>query len=128
MGSKSGHGGLNGGSACRSQRPGWAAHLPPTADQLEVVSAIFAVMQPDEELKVDYFAVKAALRGMGFAVRKYELLQVSFCGPPAFTYFMACTSICLCSCVHTLGNVEIILSLENTKIVLAACIPGPPPS
>ena len=128
MGSKSGHGGMNGGSACRSQRPGWAAHLPPTADQLEVVSAIFAVMQPDEELKVDYFAVKAALRGMGFAVRKNELLQVSFCGPPAFTYFMACTSICLCSCVHTLGNVEIILSLENTKIVLAACIPGPTPS
>ena len=61
--------------AAPSSRPGWAAHLPPTADQLEEISAVFAAMKP-EDGAVDYYTAKAALRGMGFAVRKRELQQL----------------------------------------------------
>ena len=68
-----GDGGLNRGSRTR---PGWTALLPPTRDQQEEISAVFAVLKPDDEKTVDYYAVKAALKGMGFVVRKRELLQV----------------------------------------------------
>jgi hypothetical protein len=37
-------------------RPGWAAHLPPTADQLEEIAAVFVAMQPDDGF-VDYYKV-----------------------------------------------------------------------
>ena len=57
-------------------RAGWAAHLPADDDQLEEISAVFAVMRPDDDMTIDYYSAKAALRGMGFVVRKSELLQV----------------------------------------------------
>lgn len=41
-------------------RPGWAAHLPPTSDQLEEIAAVFVAMQPDDGF-VDYYKV---LHGM----------------------------------------------------------------
>ena len=51
-------------------------HPQPSSAQLEEISAVFAAMRPDDNMTVDYYAAKAALRGMGFAVRKSELLQV----------------------------------------------------
>ena len=58
-------------------RAGWTVHLPVNDEQLEEISAVFGAMRPDEDMTVDYYATKAALRGMGFDVRKRELLQVS---------------------------------------------------
>jgi hypothetical protein len=37
-------------------RPGWAAHLPPTDDQLEEIAAVFVAMQPNDGF-VDYYKV-----------------------------------------------------------------------
>jgi len=55
----------------------WLAHLPPTANQLEEIAAVFAVIHVDGDVDAtDCGAAKAALRGMGFSIRKKEMVQV----------------------------------------------------
>ena len=58
--------------------PAWlAAHLPPTANQLEEIAAVFAVIHVDGDVDAtDCGAAKAALRGMGFSIRKKIMVQV----------------------------------------------------
>lgn len=61
----------------RAKRPGLAALLPPTLEEEAVIYAAFAVLEDNPAGSIDYYGAKAAIKGMGMAVTKRELLQVS---------------------------------------------------
>lgn len=79
--------------AAAGRQPGWAAHLPPSDRQMDEISAVFAILRPDDggddtvcgfAPSIDFCAVKAGLRGMGFDVEKGELQsQLEHCCPHA---------------------------------------------
>ena len=145
----------------KGRRPGWAAHLPPTADQLEEIAAVFVAMQPDDGF-VDYYKVlrpsrrtsrclrpprrdlprasasacarahlhgllmsttcplqvKAALRGMGFAVRKQELLEV--CMSPRRGHDHDGVCICTLQPEDHLRGASVLVHGEEGKITMKA--------